>query len=338
MIWTDELCARIVQDMTESGKNRTQLAQELTIEFGEPIHPEQLRSAVRRYIKRSSTALARQEQQLLVVPEPIERLIVPNSWTGVIHDDDDDDIRFPEPARNIEQDVLLLEDPNVLIIGDIHAPYHSVEMLNRAVNITQKHFSHIKHCMIIGDLFDFSAISTHLNNQPTTSTEYDMRAGGKIARELRKLFELWIGPGNHDERISKKLNSEFSMESLLCGALGNSDPGLHLTDYDYFYIGEDIIAGHPSLYSSKPTGVAAKTALMQRKNIITGHSHKVGITVSDDGVHWVVDNGHCADDSLFYYVRRRLSTFGKMGAGFTVVSNGKPFVFGEAITDWSRWL
>lgn len=333
MNWTDDICQRTIDEMTGApGITYERMAQSLSDRVGEIITYEQLRSALRRYKNRSG------KQQLYEAPI--------QSWfpVGVYNDDiegedEAEDLEsFPEPVRIAEQEVLTLPDANVLVLGDIHAPYHSTDMLERAVRITKRWFPHIKHCAVIGDLFDFSAISNHLNNQPITSTEVDMRAGGKIAKKLRREFELWIGPGNHDERLSKKLNSEFSMESLLCGALGNTDPGLHITDLDYFYIGDDIIAGHPNLYSSKPAGVAAKVALMQRKNIITGHSHKVGLTVSDDGIHWVVDNGHCADDALFYYVRRRLSTFGKMGAGFTIVSNGKPFVFGEAITDWNHWL
>lgn len=323
--------------MNTPGSTYADVAYRLELEQGECIHPEQLRAALRRYKVRTQAVISDDfiEFRGMRTPQDIEV----DTYVGLMQTDDEYEhtSRFPEPSRVTEQHVLTLDDPNVLIISDIHAPFHSPAMLDRAVHVTKKYFPHITHCMIIGDLFDFSAISNHLNNQPTTSTETDMRAGGKIARSLRKEFELWIGPGNHDERISKKLNSEFSMESLLCGAFGNTDTGLHITDLDYFYIGDDIIAGHPTMYSSKPTGVAAKVALMQRKNTITGHSHKVGITVSDDGVHWTIDNGHCADSKLFYYVRRRMSTFGEMGAGFTILSNGKPFVFGDAITDWSFW-
>lgn len=352
--WTNEACAAIVQEMQSYTPSISwgRQAQILSERYNENISSEQLRSAIRRYNERQAHSVWEPVWEDAAVVPTIGLLDMPDDDTPIIRDYARESIfnslnipetvstngsRFPDPVRIAEQPILTLEDANVLVIGDVHAPYHSPEMLDRAVYITQKYFPHIQHCMLIGDLFDFSAISNHLNNQPTTSTEADMRAGGKIARELRGEFQLWIGPGNHDERISKKLNSEFSMESLLCGALGNKDAGLHITDFDYFYIGDDIIAGHPTMYSSKPTGVAAKVTLMQRKNTITGHSHKVGLTVSDDGEHWSVDNGHCASAELFYYVRRRMSTFGKMGAGFTVISNGKPFIFGDCVTDWSWW-
>jgi hypothetical protein len=247
-------------------------------------------------------------------------------------------MHFPEASTITACEVLTLEDPNVLILSDIHAPFHNPATLSLAVRIISKHFPHIKHCAIIGDIFDFSAISVHINNAPTTSVETDIRAGGAIVRELRKHFEVWIGPGNHCERISKKLNSQFSMESLLCGALGNRDPGLHFTDLDYMYIGADIVAGHPSMFSSKPAKLASKLALFQRRNVITGHSHKLGLTVSEDGEHWAIDNGHCASSELFYYAKRRLNTFSAMASGFSVISNGRPFIFGDAITDWDFWL
>jgi hypothetical protein len=333
LIWNDRVLEDIRARMNIPGNTYASVADDLSADVGERIHPEQLRGALRRYIsRRNNIALAPVEKYGFVqLDEPFLGLMVEDVALEF-------EPRFPEPSRISEEKVLTIEDTNVLIVGDIHAPFHSPEMLERAVCITHKYFPHIRTVAVIGDLFDFAAISNHVNNQPVTSTEEDMRAGGKIARSLRAAFDhMYIGPGNHDERISKKLNSQFSMESLLCGAFGNTDPGLHITDLDYFYIGDEIIAGHPSMYSTRTTGVAQKVALMQRKNTITGHSHKVGITVSEDGVHWTIDNGHCANSELFYYVRRRMSTFGKMGAGFTIISNGMPFVYGDAITDWGFW-
>lgn len=47
--------------MTESGINRTEMAQRLSVELGEPITNDQVRGAVRRYVERSKRALDRQE-------------------------------------------------------------------------------------------------------------------------------------------------------------------------------------------------------------------------------------------------------------------------------------
>lgn len=62
LIWTDELCRRLIDAFITEKQTYSQLADTLAIELGEPINPEQLRSALRRYTARSNQALQRQEQ------------------------------------------------------------------------------------------------------------------------------------------------------------------------------------------------------------------------------------------------------------------------------------
>lgn len=75
IIWSDELCSRIVTRMV-NGPTYKNLAQELSTELGEYIHPEQLRGAIRRYNERTRVRTHVEERS--TDPEPVKpRIIVP---------------------------------------------------------------------------------------------------------------------------------------------------------------------------------------------------------------------------------------------------------------------
>ncbi len=75
--WTDEVCQQVLDSMTSTpGQTYTELATALSTELGELIHPEALRSAMRRYIKRSSMALEKREH-FGVTAEVSAPIIVP---------------------------------------------------------------------------------------------------------------------------------------------------------------------------------------------------------------------------------------------------------------------
>lgn len=337
MNWTNELLGSIDPVVIKEGYPFA--AGVLTRQLGVTIHPEQLRGARRRWLAREKKGKSTERVfQTLTFSngqeEPVTlELDLTNEYV------DDGTFNFPKAVEPDMQDVLVIPDHDVLVLGDTHAPFHDVRLLERAVTLVQKHFPNIKHCAIIGDLIDFSSISRFTQDNPTVTTaEIDVRAGGAIVRELLKYFDVWICQGNHDgQRVTARLNSYYSLESILCGGMGNTNPKLHITSFDYMMIGDDTIVGHPSIYSRRATFAPNKAALLLKYNVITGHSHRIGLVIADDGEHYAIDNGHCANAEYFYYHRRRLNTFSHMASGFSLVSQGKPMIFGEAITDWSWW-
>lgn len=77
LIWTDEVCQRLLDSMTNTpGQTYTELAHTLGAELGIVIHPEGLRSALRRYIKRSNLALERRENYGATT-ETVAPIVVP---------------------------------------------------------------------------------------------------------------------------------------------------------------------------------------------------------------------------------------------------------------------
>ena len=372
MKWTDDILEQ-VNPIIEKHSYRV-AASLLSDRLHEHIDPEQLRSARRRWLRRqyndslhiipsvvdmSSTlytsrtpyvAYAHNERTNGHIPIPAKETFPKELHTKEIpirdahvqnaHARDAHAQAIPDPYVAQPVEILTIPHQNVLVIGDLHAPYHDVETIQRAITITHTHFPHIKDIAIIGDLYDFGAVSRYVQDDPTGSPlSEDLRIGGELMRFfLQEFQDVWLCGSNHDSRIRKRLNTVFTLEHLLCGSLGNTNPYIHISDLDYIHIGDTIVAGHPESYSHRPTHIANRAALLLTKNIITAHSHKVGITLSDDGVHWAVDNGCVCSPDIMYYVRRRLNTFSRMARGFTIIDGGKPFVFGDGITNWSWWM
>lgn len=348
MNWTDEILKSIDPVVTQQGYQFA--AGVLTKKLGESIHAEQLRSARRRWLGR---ALASDTMTLKEEYEYEWPLAASNGVKEFEFSEDDNntqndlggsklnDSRFnlPLALEPIQQEIISIDDQNILVLADCHCPFHDVKMIERALTITRQFFPHVKKVAIIGDLIDFSSISRWAQDGPSrTTAEQDVRVAGSLIDELLKHFnDLYLCSGNHDERLSARLNSHYSLETILCGGIGNKNPHLHITDLDYLMVGDDTIIGHSSIYSRRATASPNKAAMLLKYNIAVGHSHKIGLVVSDDGIHWAADVGHCANVANFYYIRRRINTFSKSAGGFMVLSNGKPQMFGESISDWKFW-
>jgi len=356
--WTNEILESIDSLVIKEGYPYA--AGILTQRLGKFINPEQLRGARRRWLARRERednlplqdilhdkfrnvvtySNGYNEESITGVQEFVFNEDVVGGDNGnknnIVHEPK---YNVPPAIEPVKQDIVTINDPNILVLADPHCPMHNVQMIERALEIALKHFPHVRKLAIIGDLIDFSSISRWTQDSPSrTTAEQDVRVAGSLINELLRYFDdLYCCSGNHDERLTARLNSHYSLETILCGGVGNTNPKLHITDLDYIMVGDDTIIGHSNVYSRRAAFAPNKSAMLLKYNVAVGHSHRVGLVVADDGVHWAADIGHCCNPDNFYYVRRRINAFSNMAGGFMILDNGRPQMFGEAITNWQWW-
>lgn len=247
-------------------------------------------------------------------------------------------IPIPVPEPGIKSEILCVPFEDALVLGDLHAPYHNDTMLRRAIYVTQIHYPEVKSIIIGGDIFDFAAISSH----PHTSAELNVSAtlahGAEVLRSILRYFDhCYICNGNHDERLSKKLDNVWGMDLLLNAAFGKDWPAcdVQVTNLDYMHVGKNWLVGHPSNYSGQGGKTPSELAEIHQKNVICFHNHHVGMTQSKSGRFMGIDSGHMTQPALHYYRQRRLSKFTAWSAGFTILRRGFPYLFTEQFTDWA---
>ena len=113
---------------------------------------------------------------------------------------------------------------------------------------------------------------------------------------------------------------------------------IKVSDYPYCEVDEKIRIVHPANYSGE--GGKIPTALCSKfeKNIISGHNHQVGIQTSLSGKYWGMDHGWSGDEKKIEYYKMQINTSRTWQNGFSMVKNGKPYLFPLKFTDWDYWL
>jgi predicted phosphodiesterase len=89
----------------------------------------------------------------------------------------------------------------VLVLSDLHIPYHSVSAIEAALDFGRQY--NPDAVLINGDLFDFFQISRFDKNPTLPKVSAELSAGGEFFDHLRHQFPkagLYFKLGNHDER------------------------------------------------------------------------------------------------------------------------------------------
>lgn len=255
-----------------------------------------------------------------------------------------DEMEFfiPENAASSIPTPLAIPTPNVLVLSDLHCPYHNRAMLRRALQVTRRHYPHIKDVAIIGDIFNHAQISRHPKDAPEVDLNTEHNITAEVLRAILKYFDnAYICMGNHDIRVSRKLEQPYDLAKLIYGALGGVLPAckLHVSNLSYLYVDAPAyerrwMLGHPSKYSGQGGKTPSEIADIEHVNVVCAHNHRIGRAVSRDGRWEGVDLGHMTDPTQHFYIQSSMNTFPKWSSGFAVISDGYAETFTERFTNW----
>lgn len=188
-----------------------------------------------------------------------------------------------------------------LIVSDLHIPYHNAEWLE---TISTKALAlGVRTLVVVGDLLD----ATHLAKWPSESShtyEDELEIGQRVIQSLEAYFSIHLLMGNHDDRVSKKLDRNISAHALYKLAF----PNIAVYRHHHAYIGNTWLVAHPGNYSRVPAQPAYQLAQKYERNVAIGHTHKFAIARDITGRRWVAEIGGCYRPELFSYIHRELRT------------------------------
>ena len=173
--------------------------------------------------------------------------------------------------------------PNVLILSDIHAPYHCKKSLTQAIQYGVD--AKVNTVILNGDICDFYAGSKFLTDPRKRNLIAELEAVKSILGSIRKALpkaRMIFKKGNHEERWFRYIATsspelldlaQLSVESLLdmpkygIECIPDRRP-IHVADYT-------IIHGHElgNMYSN-PVGPARAYWMRTMCNTIAGHLHR----------------------------------------------------------------
>jgi hypothetical protein len=246
---------------------------------------------------------------------------------------------FPDNVQLLGKQPLTLDLDTFSYCCDLHAPLHNKRMLDRLVAVLLQRG--IGDLIIGGDLFDFDSASRFPKASAQAGLNRTLSIGGDILYALASLFKLYVLPGNHCRRVAAKLDEPLEFESLIYAALRGRQTKypITVTDYDYIYVNDKWVVGHPRFYSRVPAKGGTDVAMLQQRHVIGAHNHVQGILQSPCGRYLSIDPGHMTEPELTPYHMQSLgmSKFPAWQAGFCVVEENKPTLYNDKMTRWKEY-
>lgn len=202
-----------------------------------------------------------------------------------------------------------------LIVSDIHAPFHDEAKLAKVIADTR---GKVDVCILAGDGPDFHNYSKYMKYGQHFSVREEHKSFMAVLAMLSEAYpEVVMIPGNHDERTRKKYaqllpadmyqamldfhgGNAFDFAELMTRQFENviipDTPKNGFAEYRFLFQINDIVVGHPELYSriaNRPVGnfidwLMKKAVPMGLVKPFTaavmGHTHQAGKTHNDFGI------------------------------------------------------
>lgn len=176
------------------------------------------------------------------------------------------------------------EHNNILLISDLHVPFHSIPALTEAIKYGKE--NNINTIFINGDLIDFYQISRFTCIEKKRNTKEELEAAREVLSILRTEFPkaaFYLLEGNHDKRMEMYLATkapellgtpEFQLEHLLQSEFFNLKI---IPDNTLVKMGKLFVThGHLLIRGVfAPVNSARGAFLKAKASVLISHVHKV---------------------------------------------------------------
>lgn len=205
---------------------------------------------------------------------------------------------FPQ-SHALKRDPVSLPvvNNNILLLSDLHIPYHDIKALNCAIKYGLD--NKVNTIFINGDLLDCHQLSRFEKDFSKRSTVEELEAAKDFLTKLRKLFpkaQIYLHLGNHDIRYERFMNTyRIMMKDLFGDDETSLETRLNLINLRIHLIGDKQIThcagdnllfhhGHYIFRSAQSPVSPAKTIYDKMGvSMACGHTHKISEFTKIDG-------------------------------------------------------
>lgn len=230
------------------------------------------------------------------------------------------DVSIPVGIPAPFDEPLFMSMAITLVIADLHCPFHDEFFIRELLERVQDQYYTIDQIVIAGDLFDFDQISRHSKDHNMPRLETEMEIAGSMLLSLANIAPVYLCSGNHDNRVSSKLDTGFSLKRLINSALNGRTPKhtITTTNREYLFLGNSFVIGHLSKYSTSAGKIAQNIAQKYQRHALVGHDHIAGVGGNTKYIGASI--GCCASTEKFWYSESKLTTFPPSQKGYAVIS------------------
>lgn len=208
----------------------------------------------------------------------------------------------------------------ILILNDLHIPYHSTKIINEALDIAER--LKLYKLILAGDTFDFKGLFRKKPQDTAMDWIDEVTIGTDIMRVLVELFDSidMIG-GNHDqERLEQELKSPGRAEKLI--QLIFHHPKVRYSRYQHCTVNDTwkvMHEGNSKVLLSK----LEKIANVQMMSCVAAHSHRFGNGIAANGVYALCEGLHATNPDLHEYANVKVGDHSKWIEGWWMIIENK---------------
>lgn len=184
---------------------------------------------------------------------------------------------------------FILKHKKVAVFSDIHAPYHNIEALSKAIETAK--LENVDACLINGDLFDFHGLSRFNRDPKKKNFAQELEIGSNIILTIEKILgaPVYLKIGNHEDRYQHYLwmkvgelvgVEDFELKNLLAKRCRVTV----IDDKRIIKLGDlNCVHGHEfggSVFS--PVNIARGFYLRAKASTIGGHHHRTSEHTEQD--------------------------------------------------------
>lgn len=198
---------------------------------------------------------------------------------------DSNPYRLPATDEQVREPYILPKvNNNILLISDIHIPYHNISAITAALNYGKDH--KVNTIIINGDLMDFYQMSRFERDPRKRSIKHEFDTTKEFLRILRVTFKnaqiYWL-KGNHDVRYEHWLMAKAP--EVFDDPYYHLEERLRLSEENIQLIGDKVLvkAGKLNIHHGHlffrgfmaPVNSARGLFLKAKESTICGHVHKI---------------------------------------------------------------
>ena len=190
--------------------------------------------------------------------------------------------KLPE-AEEFAYEPYIIEAKKVLVMSDVHLPYHDVPAISAAIEFAQN--EEIDAILLNGDTLDFYTLSRFIRDPKARSFAHELLTFQLFIEALNQAFpsaKVYIKLGNHDERYQHYLWTkageldgveEFELKNIIKKRAPEAEV---IGDKRIIKLGAlNVLHGHEfgqSIFS--PVNVARGLFLRGKVSAMQGHNHQ----------------------------------------------------------------
>lgn len=218
-----------------------------------------------------------------------------------------------------------ISSKKMLIISDLHIPYHDVEAINICFEFAKK--QHVDTVLLNGDTFDFYRLSKFMQDPLKVNLKEELKIGQEFLDVLQNTFKkckIYWKCGNHEFRLESYLKTKAP--ELWCLPTFDFNNFLELKRRNIEAIDSNtimmygklpIIHGHEIRISSGGVNPARSLYLKFKTSCVCSHLHRTSDHTEKTGMEKVIS---CHSIGCLCSMNQEYCIINNWNSGFAIVS------------------